>query len=103
MLKRVNELWGLPKTFDRFPGSQPISIERRHFPLLRKNEYVICDKSDGERFLCLIDGNTCCLIDRKCDITHIKIRPPRNVSKEPCSMVKSLSKMVKKYISCLML
>ena len=85
MLKRVNELWGLPKTFDRFPGSQPISIERRHFPLLKKNDYVICDKSDGERFLCLIDTingeKTCCLIDRKCDITHIKIRPPKECFK----------------------
>ena len=85
MLKRVNELWGLPKTYDRFPGCQPISIERRHFPILKKNDYVICDKSDGERFLCLIDNidnvNTCCLIDRKCEITHIKIRPPKECFK----------------------
>ena len=53
----------------------------RHFPLLKQNEYVICDKSDGERFLCYIDTvkgeNVCALINRKSEFEHIKLRPPR--------------------------
>ena len=67
-MERLIQLWGLPKTFKRFPGCQPISIERRHFPILKANQYVICDKTDGERFLLLIHRvngeNQCCLIDR---------------------------------------
>ena len=80
-MQRLYELWGLSRKFDRFPGSQPVSIERRHFPILRKSDYVICDKSDGERFLCLmdtVDGNkTCNLINRKSEFVPIKLRPPK--------------------------
>ena len=84
-MQRVIDLWGLPRSFNRFPGSQPISIERRHFPLLKQSEYVICDKSDGERFLCYIDSvndeNVCALINRKSEFEHIKLRPPRECYK----------------------
>ena len=34
---------------DRFPGPQPVSIERRHFSILKTNEYVACEKNDGTR------------------------------------------------------
>ena len=80
-MERLIQLWGLPITFKRFPGCQPISIERRHFPILKNNQYVICDKTDGERFLLLIHRvngeNKCCLIDRKGTLTPINIRPPK--------------------------
>ena len=84
-MQRVIDLWGLPKSFNRFPGSQPISIERRHFPTLKANEYVICDKSDGERFLCYMDTvdgeKVCSLINRKSEFDAIKLRPPRECYK----------------------
>jgi len=28
-----------------------VSIEYKHFPILKKNEYVVCEKTDGERYM----------------------------------------------------
>ena len=42
--------WG---TKGIFPGCQPISIERKHFGVLEKNDYVVCEKTDGTRYMML--------------------------------------------------
>lgn len=64
----VNKVWGAPADSTWFPGPQPISIERCHFPLLKKSEYLVCHKMDGVRKLfacCEIDGvKRAALIDR---------------------------------------
>jgi hypothetical protein len=45
----IQSAWGTNK--GRFPGPQPVSIERRHFPLLTRDPYVVCEKTDGERHM----------------------------------------------------
>ena len=41
--------WVFGSNPDRFPGCQPISIERRHFRTLTSNDYVVTEKTDGLR------------------------------------------------------
>jgi mRNA guanylyltransferase len=46
----VREWWPSHKS-NRFPGPQPVSIERKHIHQLFTNDYRVCEKSDGERYL----------------------------------------------------
>lgn len=61
----------------QFPGPQPISIERKHISNLKKKEYFVGIKNDGERFLlCFIKNNgqyISCLINRKFETFLINI------------------------------
>ena len=50
---------------ETFPGSQPVSLARRNLQSLIKMPYVVCEKSDGERFLLLNQNNETFMIDRK--------------------------------------
>ena len=43
----MEESWGT-KGKGIFPGCQPISIERKHFGILSNNDYVVCEKTDGD-------------------------------------------------------
>lgn len=65
-----------------FPGPQPISIERRHFQILKNGEYVVCEKTDGVRhaLVCLtIDGKkVTALINRALDIRYVKLQMPKS-------------------------
>ena len=49
-IKFMEESWGT-KGKGIFPGCQPISIEREHFNVLEKNNYVVCEKTDGTRYM----------------------------------------------------
>lgn len=57
---------------DAFPGPQPVSIERVHMDSLRKNNYRVCEKSDGQRFLFVCsryEGKPYCFVmNRKKDM-----------------------------------
>ena len=57
----IHAKWG---SKDYFPGPQPISIERKHFPILRNGDYVVCEKTDGERHMMvalMYEGKRKCL------------------------------------------
>jgi mRNA-capping enzyme len=54
--REINELWKGEQMDDkiRFPGSQPVSIEKRNFNQLIQEPYVVCAKLDGERYFLYI-------------------------------------------------
>ena len=68
-----------------FPGPQPTSIARRHFPTLKQNHYYACEKTDGTRYglMCLMSqGKKICLIvNRALDMYLVSMNMPRNAYK----------------------
>ena len=62
----------------RFPGPQPVSIERRHFPLLLKQPYLVCEKTDGVRHLLLSCDDGVFIMNRAFKTEQVKIRVPKD-------------------------
>lgn len=66
---------------ERFPGPQPVSIERRHFIEFKKRQYVVCEKTDGVRHLLVsleLDGKRAAfLVNRAFDMTPVSTMIPR--------------------------
>ena len=64
-----------------FPGPQPISIERKHFPQLKRSEYVVCEKTDGVRHALIAvmydNKKICATIDRSQEIHLIPLNLPK--------------------------
>ena len=57
----IHHVWG---SKDYFPGPQPISIETKHFPILKRGDYLVCEKTDGERHMMvalMYEGKKKCL------------------------------------------
>lgn len=57
----IHQVWG---SKDYFPGPQPVSIETRHFPILKRGNYLVCEKTDGERHMMValtFEGKKKCL------------------------------------------
>lgn len=53
---------------NRFPGSNPCSLERADFPKLKQQPYFVCEKTNGVRFIVFCctynDTKVCAMIDR---------------------------------------
>lgn len=60
-----------------FPGAQPVSFAARHKLELQKQDYYVCEKSDGIRCLMYLTGDgpeeITYLIDRKNDYYHVPL------------------------------
>jgi len=77
----VNYIHGVWGSRDYFPGPQPVSIEYRHFPVLKNNEYVVCEKTDGERHMLvalMYEGKRkCVFVNRAFKMTPVSINLPK--------------------------
>jgi len=64
-----------------FPGPQPVSIERKHFGNLKRNDYVVCEKTDGIRHALMAvmyeDKKMCILVDRSQEMYLLPLNLPK--------------------------
>jgi len=73
----ISKVWN-SSDLERFPGPQPVSIERRHFPLLKRQPYMVCEKTDGVRhFLVSFEGGVF-IVNRAFQCDTVKIRVPKD-------------------------
>ena len=65
-----------------FPGPQPISIERKHYVALRRQPYVVCEKTDGVRHMLVCfehEGKKLCLlVNRAFHAVYTNLTVPRD-------------------------
>ncbi|KAI1810753.1 mRNA capping enzyme [Poronia punctata] len=76
MRKEVASLLGRSST--GFPGAQPVSFTRKHLDELRREDYYVCEKSDGLRYLLYMTADengdeVHYLIDRKNDFWFVNM------------------------------
>ena len=68
----LQEAWGTSSP--NFPGPQPVSIERRHFPCLQDQPYFVCEKTDGVRHILISTSEGVFLVNRAFEIAPLKMR-----------------------------
>ena len=81
--------WMLPKHVNHFPGSHPISLERKNLPFLKKKEgdFLVSLKSDGVRYILYMtlrpntETPVCFLIDRSKNMYEIEVWAPEDYYK----------------------
>ena len=84
----IHTIWGTLRNGRAppiFPGPQPTSIARRHLPLLKQNQYFVCEKTDGTRYglICfMFEGKKMCmLVNRALDMYLLSLNMPRTAYK----------------------
>ena len=74
----IQKCWGTTDP-SRFPGPQPVSIERRHFPLLTQQPYLVCEKTDGVRYLLASTEDGVFLVNRAFEVSKVQgVRIPKD-------------------------
>jgi hypothetical protein len=72
IFKECEKILGIELKQDYFPGPQPVAVMIKDFEILKNNNYVVCEKSDGERYIMIlinIDNKPMCfLINRNNDL-----------------------------------
>ena len=80
VVQYIHTKWG---SKDYFPGPQPISIEHKHFPVLKGAEYLVCEKTDGERYMmvaCMFEGKKkCVFVNRAFNMFEVPINLKKSV------------------------
>jgi hypothetical protein len=76
-MENIARIWGSDRP-ENFPGPQPVSIERRHFPALMRQPYFVCEKTDGVRHLLLSSVDGVVLVNRAWKTEPIKVRVPKD-------------------------
>ena len=74
ILQKLQDLTGTPK----FPGPNPISLEKKDLQKLRQKQYYACEKTDGVRhafFACTYKGhNVAVILDRRLTMWLLPLR-----------------------------
>ena len=55
----------------RFPGAQPVSMQKHHVERLRKHTHLVCEKSDGVRYLLLVYKYRAFFVDRELNFFEV--------------------------------
>tara|TARA_R110000787_G_scaffold88434_2_gene187769 strand:+ start:2229 stop:3176 length:948 start_codon:yes stop_codon:yes gene_type:complete len=80
VVQYIHTKWG---SKDYFPGPQPVSIEHRHFPVLKGAEYLVCEKTDGEWYMmvaCMFEGKKkCVFVNRAFNMFEVPINLKKSV------------------------
>lgn len=72
--KHVLSNWTRRKNADSFPGPQPVSIERKDLYKLTKFRYVVCEKTDGERYILVyMNRKGVFLVNRKFFVYRVNV------------------------------
>lgn len=77
MNKFIQDAWGSTDA-SRFPGPQPVSIERRHFPVLKHQPYFVCEKTDGVRQFLIGTSEGTFIVNRAFQVEPVKVRIPKD-------------------------
>ena len=65
-------------------------LNDKHFPILKGAEYVVCEKTDGERYMMVattFEGKPrCVFVNRSFDMIEVKINSIKRLTREPFLM-----------------
>lgn len=67
---------GPQRNFNRFPGSQPVSMDRSNLDLLTKKRYWMSYKADGTRYMLLLTQHGVFVINREFEFQRVESRFP---------------------------
>ncbi|TNV72920.1 hypothetical protein FGO68_gene2376 [Halteria grandinella] len=73
ILKQAIKSFQSAKTGKSFPGAQPISFQQQHVFDIQQSDFIVCEKSDGQRYLLVETMNPSgfFLINRKNQMTQV--------------------------------
>lgn len=81
VLEAFHRTWGSSAYAGRNPAPQPVSLERRHFEQLLRDDYMVSDKSDGTRYALFLtragQRDLAVLVNRKLDVFQIPVAARR--------------------------